>query len=114
VTEALEHRLRRHQSRLAVRAWEYRQRNHARGVWFRLRRVLADASRAYVLTEEDAQTLLAEGYLPEPVGAELEPAKTIIFAPAERIARVAAAREIPVSLQAEMLETRCVALLRFP
>lgn len=114
MTEALERRLRRHRSRLAVRAWEYRQRNYARGAWFRLRRVLADAARAYVVTDEDAQALLAEGYRPEPVGAELEPAKTIIFAPAERIARVAAAREIPVSLQAEMLEARRVALLRFP
>lgn len=112
--EAIERRLRRHQSRFAIRAWEYRQRNYARGVWFRLRRVLADAARAYVLTEEAAQALLAEGYRSEPVGAELEPAKIIIFAPAERIACVAAAREIPVSLQAEMLEARCVALVRFP
>jgi len=58
--------------------------------------------------------LLAEGYRSEPVGAELEPAKTIIFAPAERIARLPTAREIPISLQAEMLEARCVALVRFP
>jgi hypothetical protein len=114
VTEALERRLRRHRSRLVVRGWEYRQRNYARGVWFRLRRTLADAARAYVLTEADAHALLAEGYRPEPVGAELEPTKTIIFAPAERIARAASAREIPVSLQAEMLEARRIALLRFP
>jgi hypothetical protein len=114
VTEALARRLRRHQSRLAVRAWEYRQRNYARGVWFRLRRVLAEAARAYVLSEGEAQSLLAEGYRPEPVGEELEPAKMIIFVPAERVARVPTAREVPVSLQAAMLEARCVALVRFP
>ena len=110
--ESLERRLRRHRSRLAIRAWEYRQRNHARGVWLRLRRVLADAARAYVVTEEDARRLLAEGYRPERAGAELEPPKTILFVPAERIVRIAAAREIPVSLQAEMLEARYVVLVR--
>lgn len=114
MNEVLDRRLRRHRSRLAVRAWEYRQRNDSRGVWFRLRRVLVDAARAYVLSEEDAKVLLAEGYRPEPIGAELEPEKTILFAPAERIARFTSAREIPVSLEYEMLEACCVALVRFP
>jgi hypothetical protein len=114
VTGALERRLRRHRSRLAIRAWEYRQRHCARGVWFRLRRVLADAARAFVITDDAARSLLAEGHAPEPVGAELEPAKTILFVPAERIARVAGAREVPVSLHAEVLEARCLALVRFP
>jgi hypothetical protein len=76
--------------------------------------VLADAARAFVLGEEDAAALVAEGVRPEPVGAELEPPKTILFAPAERIARLRAAREIPVSLEAEMLEARRIALVRFP
>ena len=47
MTEAVERRLRQLRSRVLVRAWDYRQRNHARGVWFRLRRVLAEASQAY-------------------------------------------------------------------
>jgi hypothetical protein len=107
-------RLRRYRSRLAVRAWEYRQRHHAHGVWSRLRRLLAEARRAYVITDEDARQLLAEGRRPEPVGAELAPAKTIVFAPAERIARLAGAREIPVRLEAALLDARCLVLERFP
>ncbi len=114
MTEALERRLRRHRSRLAVRAWEYRQRNHARGVWYRLRRVMAEAARAFVVTDEDARALLAEGYRAEPVGRQLQPEKTIVFVPAERMLRVPGAREVPVSLGADLLEARCIALVPFP
>jgi len=49
-------------TRAHVRAWKYRQRNLAAGVWFRLRRVLADAKAAYVISDEDARRLLADGY----------------------------------------------------
>ncbi|HEV8358624.1 MAG TPA: hypothetical protein VGX21_05695 [Methylomirabilota bacterium] len=45
----LERRVRQVRSRVAVQAWEYRQRHHAKGVWMRLRRILADAQAAYVI-----------------------------------------------------------------
>jgi hypothetical protein len=114
VTEALEGRLRQVRSRVAVRAWEYRQRHHAKGVWVRFRRVLADAEAAYVIAEGEAERLVAEGFPPEPVGRELEPLKTILFLPAERVARPTGAREIPVRLSVELLGAPALALVRFP
>jgi hypothetical protein len=38
---AYERRVREQHARMLVRSLDYRQRRHARGVWFRLRRVLA-------------------------------------------------------------------------
>jgi hypothetical protein len=96
-----------------VRSWEYRQRHHARGVWFRFRRVLVDASEAYTVTREDAAELLAEGYKAEPVGEELQPPKVIIFAPAARVVRLGSARALTVRLSAELLAAECLALVPF-
>jgi hypothetical protein len=110
---SLERRVRQLRSRRLVRAWEYRQRRHARGVWFRLRRVLADARAAYIIPCSEARTLVAEGYQPEPVGAGFEPPKLIVFAPAERIARIPLARAVDVRLSAELLSAECLALTPF-
>jgi hypothetical protein len=99
---------------LAVRAWDYRQRHHSRGVWYRLRRALADASEAYAISPEDAHALLAERHTAEPVGAELAPARTIIFADAERIGRLSSARRLAPRLDADLLAVECLALVRFP
>ncbi len=49
MTQALERRAVQVYARAAVRAWEYRQRHHARGVWGRLRRLLAFSSKAYAI-----------------------------------------------------------------
>ena len=68
----LERRLRELRSRVLVRSWDYRQRRHARGVWFRLRRAFAGAAEAYAISREAAQELIAEGHRLEPVGGELE------------------------------------------
>ena len=54
---SLERRARTYRSRMLIRAWDYRQRDHARGVWLRLRRVLADASHAYIVSGPDADRL---------------------------------------------------------
>ena len=43
MTERLHERARRIHERALIRAWEYRQRNHSKGVWYRLRRLLVDA-----------------------------------------------------------------------
>lgn len=112
--EALDRRLNEVRSRLAVRSWEYRQRHLSHGVWFRVRHVLAYASKTYVIPESEVAQLLAEGYEPEPVGRELEPEKVLIFLPAERAEHIPGAREIEVRLTAPFLEARAVALVRFP
>lgn len=114
MSEVLERRARQMRSRLVRRAWEYRQRHHAAGVWFRLRRLLADASAAYVISEAAARQLVDEGHAPEPVGAELEPPKLLLFVAPERVARIAGAREIPVRLGGEQLAARHPALVRSP
>jgi hypothetical protein len=110
---SVEKRVREARSRAAVRAWEYRQRNHAKGTWYRLRRLLADASVAYALSEDAARQLLAEGHLPEPVGEQMEPPKTILCVPGERIDTLADKRQIPVRLGTDFLTARYVALVRF-
>ncbi len=111
--ERMRTRARLVRTRAAIRAWQYRQRNLAAGVWLRLRRVLADARSAYEIADEDARRLVAEGYRPERCGAELSPAKTLLFVERDRLARVASAREIPVGLGPEFLAARSVALVRF-
>ena len=110
----LEQRARRVRSRSTTRGWEYRQRHRAKGVWFRLRRVLADASDAYRITEADAAALLAEGFLPEPVGTELQPNKTILFVPPERLEHIVEKSPLPIRLAEPLLGARFLALVRFP
>lgn len=113
MTRRLEYRLRQHRRRMIVRSWEYRQRRHAHGVWFRLRSALAKARAAHVISAEDAERLMAEGHGLEPVGRELDPPKLIIVVPAERVARIASARPVAVRLSAEMLAAECLALTPF-
>lgn len=96
-----------------MRAWDYRQRRHARGVWFRLRRALAGASETYAVPRDEAQRLVAEGHPTEPVGQELEPAKLIVVAPAARVARIASARPLAMRLSADLLAAECLALVPF-
>jgi len=113
MSSALERRVRTLRARSAVRAWDYRQRRHARGAWFRLRRVLADAKAAFVLAPEDARQLLEVGCRAEPVGREFDPPKLILFAPAERVARLASARKVPVRLDRDVLSAGYLALIPF-
>ena len=113
MTPSLEYRLRQHRRRMMVRSWEYRQRRHAHGVWFRLRSVLANARAAYVISGGDARRLMAEGHRLEPVGGELDPPKLIVFAPAERMTRIASTRPVAVRLNAEVLAAECLALTPF-
>ena len=113
MSASLERRVRQLRARALVRGWEYRQRRHARGVWFRLRRVLADASAAFVIPSDEARRLVAEGRRAEPVGYELEPPKLIVFAQADRIAQIASARSVAVRLTSPLLEAECLALTPF-
>jgi hypothetical protein len=113
VTTAQGRRLRELRSRLVIRAFDHRQRRHARGVWFRFRRVLTSAREAYALHLEEAKQLIAEGHRPEPVGRELEPKRIILFVSAERVGRIPGARALAVRLSAEMLSVECLALVPF-
>jgi hypothetical protein len=111
---SLERRVRQLRSRALVRAWDYRQLRHARGTWFRLRRVLADAAEAYAVSPEVARQLLDAGWRPEPVGEQLQPAKVIVFVTPERLAEMPARRRVAVRLGAELLEAAHLVLVRFP
>ena len=113
MTALQERRLRELRSRVLVRALDYRQRRHAQGVWFRLRRVLAFASEAYALPRDEAERLIAEGHEPEPVGRELDPPRVILCVPRERVAAIASARPLAMRLSAEMLSAEFLALVPF-
>lgn len=114
MTDGQARRLRDQRSRTLMRAFEFRQRRHARGSWFRWRRALALASDAFVISSDEARQLIVEGHHPEPVGLEFEPQRTILFVTSERAARLASARAIPVGLTAEMLSAEHIALVAFP
>lgn len=113
MTGILERRIEAFRRRALVRSWEFRQRHHARGVWFRLRRALADASAAFEIPADEAERLIAEGHRIEPVGEALEPPKVIVVVPADRMARVPGARPVPVRLGADLLQARYLALTPF-
>jgi hypothetical protein len=113
VIPAFDRRLREFRSRILIRAWDYRQRRHARGVWFRFRLALAGARDAHVIPRQEALKLIAEGVQPEPVGQELEPQRLILFVPAERVATIADARPLAVRLDAELLAAECLVLTPF-
>lgn len=110
---ALHDRVRRLRSRAAVRAWEYRQRNLAKGVWFDLRRLLAHAESAWSLPEDEAQRLLAEGYEAADVGNRLAPPKTILVVTEERLREVPGRAAVPLRLGPELLGARWLALVPF-
>lgn len=108
-----ERRLRELRSRMLVRAFDHRQRRHARGVWFRLRRVLTFAREAYALPPDEVKRLLAEGHRPEPVSRELEPPRVILFVSAARVASISSARRVALRLSADLLSAECLALVPF-
>jgi hypothetical protein len=113
VNPVLERRARQQRSRALIRAWEYRQRDHARGAWFRLRRVLADAAEAYVVSSAGMRQLLDAGHTALDVGREFSPPKTIVFTDREQIARLPEARQVPVRLSADVLAAEHLALVPF-
>lgn len=111
--DRMEQRAREVRARAAVRSWDYRQRNLAAGVWFRLRRVLADARAAYVIAEDDARRLVAEGRRPEACGGEVSPPKIILFVDESRLATVTSRQPIPVGLGPDFLAATAIALVPF-
>jgi hypothetical protein len=111
--EILERRLRAIRARAAIKRHEIRQIPHAGGVWFRLRRLLADAERVLLVSAEQAAELIAEGFSAEAIGAEFEPAKTIICVPADRVAGLAGVREARPAMSVEILSAPWLVIVRF-
>jgi hypothetical protein len=60
--------------------------------------VLAEAQAAYVIPDEDASRLLAEGYQAVACGREVAPPKTILFLDTLRLERIESRCPIPVGL----------------
>jgi hypothetical protein len=113
ILDAMHARARAVRTRAAIRSWGYRQRRHAAGVWFRLRRTLADARLAFAINEQDAEQLIAEGHAPESCGNEIEPAKTILFVDETRLAQIKGRRAIEVGLGPDFTAARYIALVSF-
>lgn len=97
----------------AVRAWQYRQRYTAKGVWFRLRRLLAATKSAWRLPEEEARRLVAEGYPTAEAGELLEPPNLLVIVPEERLHAVAEREPVELRLGPELLAARWLALVPF-
>lgn len=110
--ELLQRRAREVRSRALIRKWEFRQRHHAKGTWGRLRRVLAETAAAWSVPEREIRRLQAEGYPSEPVGAELEPPKTILWIPQEIAEKLPEAEPLPLRLGPEVLGARFLVLVR--
>ena len=100
-------------TRAAIRSWKYRQRNLAAGVWYQVRRSLANAREAWEIPLEAAEQLIADGGKPEEWGVKLEPPKVVLFLDREQIDRIAARRRIPVRLGPDFLLAPAVALVSF-
>jgi hypothetical protein len=114
VTERLHERARGIRERALVRAWEYRQRNHAKGVWHRLRRLLVDAGQAWIIDEAAADKLEAAGHAPHPVGRELVPPKRLFIVSETELKEMHVRHQIPVRMGVELLQARSVCLCPSP
>lgn len=111
MNERLHERARRIRERALVRAWEYRQRNYSKGVWYRLRRLLVDASEVWAIDEAEADRLVAAGRAVHPVGGELAPAKRIFILSEAELQGIQLRREIPVRMSSELLQAPSLALV---
>ena len=112
-TLVLTARARAVRARAAVRAWEFRQRELAKGVWVRLARLLAGSESAWEIPCEAAAALEREGYPRAPVGRELSPELMLLVVPVERVVRIADARKLELRVSAELLAAPCIALVPF-
>ena len=110
---SLEARAKAFRARVRVRAWEARQLRGAKGTWYRLRRTRARAQDAFAVDALVIDELLAEGYLREPVGDELEPTRSYVFVPPERAEAIRDRRRLALRLSAELLAAPNVVLVPF-
>ena len=111
MNQALIRRVNRIREQAVIRAWEYRQRNTSHGTWFRMRRALLDAAEAWVVNDEDADSLEREGRAPLPVGRELAPPRRMFFVSLEELNTLASRQQIAVRLSQELLAAKNLALI---
>lgn len=100
-------------ARARIRRWEYRQRNLAHGAWDRFRAALAHAAEAYAIDETTAEILTAEGCVPDPRGAGLEPPRILLWVTPERSRTLPGAQPVTLRLDAALLGARWLALVPF-
>jgi hypothetical protein len=112
VSAKLHARARVVRERAQVLAWEFRQRRHSKGVWFRLRRALVDAESAWRLEPQDAERLREAGHVPLAVGLEFEPPKQIFFVSREELLQLETRTAVSLGLRAELLAAEHLALVR--
>jgi hypothetical protein len=110
---SLQRRVKEVRARARIQRWQYRQRNLAAGAWGHFREALAQAEHAFAIDEVTARALLDEGVIPDARGALLEPPRTLLWISPERAERLVAARPLVLRLDAELLATRCLALVPF-
>ncbi len=111
--EVLTARARAARSQAAVRRWELRQLGHAAGAWHRLARLLTLTRRAWVISDEDAERLLAAGHHPEAAGLAFEPSRRFFLIREQQVASLSDAQEIALQASPELLGYRNLALVQF-
>jgi hypothetical protein len=112
-SDLLHQRLRRMRAQAAIRKWEARQVDHARGVWFRLELLLARTRCALVISADESAILRAAGFEAHPVGAELEPPKALFVVPEEMLPPSIEGHEIPLQDARQILLASAVVLIPF-
>jgi hypothetical protein len=109
--EHLHARIRQARSRAAVLRWEARQSALARGVWYRLRRLLTFAAEMWSVDEETMDRLIASGSVPAPEGEQIDPAKRIVTLSRDRRDEIAGGRRLPVRMSPEFFAARNLVLI---
>jgi hypothetical protein len=109
----LQRRARGVRARALVRRWEYRQRHHAAGVWFRLRLLLTGAREALPLSEDEVRMLVGEGYTPDPAGADIAPARVLLVVDDGRARQLPPRPALPLRLGPEFFAAPAIALVPF-
>jgi hypothetical protein len=111
VNEKLHARVRRMREQSIIRAWEYGQRATSKGAWHRFKRILVNATEAWIIGETDADLLETRGFVPLPVGREFDPPKRLFFLTGEDLETVLQRKQVPVRLHGELLLARSMVFL---
>lgn len=112
-SDRLHRRLRQIHARAAIRRWEVRQVRHAHGVWFRLEQLLAGTRCALAISSEKVLILRMSGFEPHPIGAELEPPKSLFVVPEERLPSSIEGADVPLQDKQQILLAPALVLIPF-
>jgi hypothetical protein len=109
--ERLHSRIREARSRATVLKWEARQSTLARGVWYRLRRLLTFSRELWAVGDATMNELIASGFTVAPEGNQIEPPKRIVLLPPVHRDRLAGGRQLPLGLRHEFFAERNLVLV---